>query len=245
MNMTRQTAFRLRLAIFMLLLSGLLVTMLHPAPETIYEARINKQLIGYGTSPSEMNAMLDKVEEELKGTYFKTDLSPYYSVEYEKVARDSRAPSSYEAVREATLALQKYTTEGFELIIDGKVYARSIIEGNLEFVIDQVRARLTKEFEDIKNVEFRETVEILPGKMFLRETLTKLETDTLATHLLTGREHVETYVIQSGDTLSSIAAAHGLSLEALAEANPDVDMNKIYPGEELFLSKPSPILHRK
>jgi LysM repeat protein len=45
---------------------------------------------------------------------------------------------------------------------------------------------------------------------------------------------VVTYVVRSGDTLSSIAAAHGLSLAALEAANPQVtDPSLIYAGEVL------------
>jgi LysM repeat protein len=44
--------------------------------------------------------------------------------------------------------------------------------------------------------------------------------------------HVVTYVVQAGDTKSGIALAHGLSLDALEGANPQVtDPDVIHPGQ--------------
>jgi LysM repeat protein len=46
--------------------------------------------------------------------------------------------------------------------------------------------------------------------------------------------HVVTYVVQTGDTMSSIAAAHNLSLAALEAANPKVtNPDSISPGQVL------------
>lgn len=49
--------------------------------------------------------------------------------------------------------------------------------------------------------------------------------------------HIVTYVIQPGDTMSGIAAAHGVSLAALVAANPQVtNPNIIHPGEVLNIT---------
>jgi LysM repeat protein len=45
-----------------------------------------------------------------------------------------------------------------------------------------------------------------------------------------------TILVQPGDTLSGIAASHGVSLAALEGANPQIsDFNMIYPGESVHL----------
>lgn len=50
------------------------------------------------------------------------------------------------------------------------------------------------------------------------------------------------YVIQSGDTLSDIAYNNGTTVDTLARYNPDVDLDLIYPGQEIIvpLSTPTP-----
>ena len=45
------------------------------------------------------------------------------------------------------------------------------------------------------------------------------------------------YYVKGGDTLSSIAAAHGMSLAKLVSFNPQIkDINKIYIGEKVYLT---------
>jgi hypothetical protein len=48
-----------------------------------------------------------------------------------------------------------------------------------------------------------------------------------------------TYIIQPGDTLSGIAADHGVSVDDIMDANPDLeDPAAIMPGEELIIPAP-------
>jgi len=47
-------------------------------------------------------------------------------------------------------------------------------------------------------------------------------------------ESGDTYTVQHGDTLGGIAAAHGVSLEALQQANPQIhNPDVIYPGDHV------------
>jgi LysM repeat protein len=50
------------------------------------------------------------------------------------------------------------------------------------------------------------------------------------------------YVIKSGDTLSKIAADHGLTIEALMAANADItDPNRISEGQQINIPPPEPV----
>jgi lipoprotein-anchoring transpeptidase ErfK/SrfK len=44
-----------------------------------------------------------------------------------------------------------------------------------------------------------------------------------------------TYVVQPGDTLMSVARAHGFPAWRLTEANPDIDINALRPGQEITI----------
>ena len=44
-------------------------------------------------------------------------------------------------------------------------------------------------------------------------------------------ESAETYTVQSGDTLSAIAARHGTTVEEIARLNGIADVNRIWPGQ--------------
>jgi N-acetylmuramoyl-L-alanine amidase len=43
----------------------------------------------------------------------------------------------------------------------------------------------------------------------------------------------KTYTLKSGDTLSKIAKAQGITLQQLQAANPGVDSRKLKPGVEI------------
>lgn len=45
--------------------------------------------------------------------------------------------------------------------------------------------------------------------------------------------------VQQGDTLASIAARHGITVEALQQANPWIDPERLWPGRELRIEKQS------
>lgn len=50
------------------------------------------------------------------------------------------------------------------------------------------------------------------------------------------------YVIESGDTLLDIALQHGTTIEGISAANPDVNLDLIFPGQEIVvpLATPTP-----
>ncbi len=48
------------------------------------------------------------------------------------------------------------------------------------------------------------------------------------------------YVIQGGDTLLDIALAHGTTVEAIASVNPDVNLDLIFPGQDLVVPLATP-----
>jgi lipoprotein-anchoring transpeptidase ErfK/SrfK len=43
----------------------------------------------------------------------------------------------------------------------------------------------------------------------------------------------QTYIVQAGDTLTSLSAKHGMPGGLVAEANPDIDINRLFVGQEI------------
>lgn len=49
------------------------------------------------------------------------------------------------------------------------------------------------------------------------------------------------YTIEAGDTMSGIAAKHGIAIDDLARANGITDVNSLRPGDELVIPIPAPV----
>jgi cell wall-associated NlpC family hydrolase len=60
--------------------------------------------------------------------------------------------------------------------------------------------------------------------------------------ILTGQKAVKTYAVKDGDTLWDIAAANGMSIAELQNANPGFDPNKLKIGQQLNLVALKPYL---
>ncbi len=69
-------------------------------------------------------------------------------------------------------------------------------------------------------------------------TPTSISTSTL-TPLPTSTPAAETYTVAAGDTLSTIAVSHGVSAEAIAEANDLVNPDLLLVGQELVIPRPA------
>ncbi|CAA9256152.1 MAG: hypothetical protein AVDCRST_MAG54-2236, partial [uncultured Actinomycetospora sp.] len=70
------------------------------------------------------------------------------------------------------------------------------------------------------------------------ESTESTETRTVRDTGSSGSSGAGSYTVKAGDTLSSIAAAHGASWRSLAQANPDIatDPDLILPGQTLTMT---------
>lgn len=57
--------------------------------------------------------------------------------------------------------------------------------------------------------------------------------DTSALAMAEAVEKEEVYVIRSGDTLTAVSSGHGIPLDRLLEANPDVDPRRLQVGQKI------------
>ena len=82
-----------------------------------------------------------------------------------------------------------------------------------------------------------------PNEIYVGQTLKLQATTNTSTQTTTSTPAASTnqgtYTVKAGDTLSAIAAAHGTSYEALAQANGISNPNEIYVGQTLKFTAPT------
>lgn len=102
---------------------------------------------------------------------------------------------------------------------------------------------LSEEDGTFLNFDIAETDEDFAGFVILDSAAVLNSSSPLST-LLPTRDGLLVYKIQSGDTLSKIAASFGISLNTILSANPNLRANLIRPGQEIVILPISGVLHQ-
>ncbi len=142
------------------------------------------------------------------------------------------------------LIIDYYKTEDYwDLKVGDDTVAVFTTEEEANNVITTIKNYYVQEGAEVKSIEVSPemTVVMTPYRVKEPPTVTE-DPKELIEHLLTGTEEQVTYKIQEGDTIWDIAYDHDFSVEEIEDMNPEVDLEKIYPGDELILSELNPIV---
>lgn len=126
--------------------------------------------------------------------------------------------------------------DAYELIVDGETWF--ILEDiqQITKVLDQFKSKMTPTVsEGIKllSVDFVQDVEIIPVKVDKKELNI---IDNLSRKLNYPVQAQDNYVVQEGDSAWKIANTLNISLDEISKLNPDIDIEKLWPGDQLVIS---------
>lgn len=137
-------------------------------------------------------------------------------------------------------------TEYFSLNVDGRAVGVFKREKDAQKILDKIiSSNKVDENVEILEINYKEDVKIEKKKeSFLLVDKFSEENEVMQV-LMTGTKEKRVYAIQAGDIPETIAEAHGITIEELEAANPDIigrsDVLQI--GEELNLIVPVPMIH--
>ena len=89
------------------------------------------------------------------------------------------------------------------------------------------------------SIAFAENVDIVPRNVGRAELMTR---ETAHDVLTTPRAVPGTHIVQSGEVLSGIAVATGMTLSAIIANNPGIDPDNLYVGQIIFVVRTVPVL---
>ncbi|ACB86452.1 peptidoglycan DD-metalloendopeptidase family protein [Natranaerobius thermophilus] len=182
----------------------------------------------------------DKIEEILKEIKSEVedeyDIDNLYIAEELEIEEEHRQTSPTDDMIEIKEKLKEnltFHTRGYALYVDNEKIG--VIREELS--PDEIAEDVAQHFVDgdIEEVEIEEdirveTKEIYPGKL--------IDKDSAISIILNGTEYTETYEVQSGDSLWTIADETDKTVSQLREANPQLDEDEMLrPGEEIELVK--------
>ncbi len=166
--------------------------------------------------------------------------SGYYETQFESVLRFEAVKCKEDALTQ-TADLNKliedhmaYATYGYALYVDGEEFVAFRTQADADAFLKRVKNLYV---DSAENAEFYENVAVERVQVLPKEVET---VDFAIEKVLGGKEELETYVVEKGDTTWDIANRFGLSVEELAGANGEVDLTRLQIGQTISLNTPKP-----
>lgn len=130
--------------------------------------------------------------------------------------------------------------DAYALSVDGKELGYAATKEELQAVLDEIAEPYLT--EDTVEYSFMEDVELFPVQL---PANTEYNLSELKAILTACQTEEATYTIQKGDTFNNIAKSLGMTSAELQALNSDVNISKIYVGQELVIQQAVPFLSVK
>ena len=204
------------------------------------EIYIDGEYIGQVRSEENLDEVLFEIKEIIQN---KEGMDVKISNDIELV--DSHAEDDELTGRRKILSEIKgnlnYEVVAYGIKVDGEIIGELPSKEMAENLLEDIKAPYYKMTEDSENVvvEIAQDVEIIEVKAEKDE----LETyNVLLYYIQKGTDVEKTHVVESGENSWTIASQYNISVSELMAANPNVNINLIYPGDELSLIVPKPYI---
>lgn len=128
-------------------------------------------------------------------------------------------------------------------LVDGQEEIAVNSVENAEAILEEIKEPYIKDKKDesieLIEVSFKQDVEIVSKDVSVEKIVSRRQA-MLALGMK--KDRVETYTVSRGDTAWNISRSLSMGIRTLEEANPDKDIEKLQPGEEIDLVVPEALL---
>ncbi len=133
----------------------------------------------------------------------------------------------------------------YTMRLDGKAVANFENPDDARTVIDSIVEQKTEETSKLIKVEYKENVDIQKEELSFLAFENYSDVSETIDLLMTGTKEKREYSVQAGDIPETIAESHGMTIEELESANPEiVDKGHLLQiGQKLNLIVPVPMLN--
>lgn len=126
--------------------------------------------------------------------------------------------------------------DAYELIVDGKTWFILDDIQQITKALDQFKTKMTPpitEGVNLQKVDFVQDIEIVPVKVEKKQLNI---IDNLSRKLNYPIQAQDNYSVKEGDSAWKIANTLNISLDEISRLNPDKDIEKLWPGDQLAIS---------
>ena len=232
------------------------------SPNTYYKIYLSDEYLGMVESIEDLYDYIDKQQDSVKEKYKISKVSVPEDFHYQKVVTYDNTLTEISEIYNKLDEKSSFTIPAYEYKIDDdgtlttvNVISQDIFKEGVEKVVSTFVGE--KEYEEYKNDTQKEieTIGVKYNNIYVEGTITyknknislskKIYTDSedLASYFLySENKDQKTYVVKSGDTISSISYENEISEEEFLMSNPKFSnsQNLVYPGQEVSIVKLNP-----
>lgn len=162
---------------------------------------------------------------------------------YEPTNFEDEEETSPVAIRQAVDSEVEFLAQATQIVVDGIALATVRSETEAQQIIDEIQAPyIAKMSEDGSEIFEVGLVESVSFETAATDPTTIQAVEKVEEFLVKGTNKNETYVVQRGDWFEKIAYDHDMTVAELKAANPEMNYNLIYAGDEVNLIVPDPFL---
>ncbi|NLX70310.1 MAG: LysM peptidoglycan-binding domain-containing protein [Clostridiales bacterium] len=203
----------------------------------VYAMYINDTELGTVKSAAKGLKLYDEVIDNIRDRYSDDQVYIKADIYFKEVQIDHNLLTSEELLKKALEEAIVVDTNAYAIVIDGKDVCYLKTREEAVEVLENVKLPYkqtveNKEDTELDDIEFKEKVDIQERIVMVSSIADTEKADKI---IRTGTDEIKEYEIDEGDTLWEIAKENDLRVEDLMAANPDLDPEKIKPGQKIKL----------
>ncbi len=236
--------FRISLIVLMVvIISGFLLTAykVNEIKTRAFVVYFGDNEVGIVREKEEISELVNKIQKDLSDTY-NINCIINEKLKFEDIhAKDDDINTTVE-LKENIKSKLTFLVSGYMLLIDGEEVGALKTKEDAEEVINKFKEHFTETDDknsEIKDIDILEDIDIVKKEV----TLSKIKNvEEVLEFIETGFEEIRTHVVEAGESFWTIAKAYEMDVDEIMDANPDLDPEKVYPGDEINLKLPKTML---
>ena len=202
-----------------------------------FQVRLEGQPIGYVEDRSQVDALVERVEERLSaylGVPYSLEADFSYSMRY----MDRTDPLDEELLEQWLFASVGDVSRRYVLTVDGETIGACQSKTALELMLRRILLDSAGNATQV-NTSFVNDVRITETTS---STAALVPLADMEARLTANKTETQTYTVQSGDTVSAIGLRYDMKVSEIKALNPGLDEARIHVGQQLTLSAAVPYL---
>ena len=236
------------------------------SPQELYQVYLDGKVVGVINNETDLYNLIDKEQESLKTDFNVNKIYPPNSLEVTKIVTYNDKINEVKDVYEKIKDTEPFTVKGYEVKIDKPDTEEDITfyvlnKSDLDDAINTAVKTFVNEetyeaylngtqetdFEEgtiVEKVSISENITIKEKYISTKEKI-YATVDDISRYILFGTDNVtDTYIVQSGDTIKSIANSSSLNVNEFLIVNPKLigENTLLFPGQVVNVGLINPVI---